>query len=131
MNLATKLPGQKIQVLVSLLSVPKVMYSLWYDDDFWEAKEQRECPCDERPFRVRDTSLNCSPKYSRLGRKDPKGLNSLKAAEQFFDSDTFPGLQLLQRHFWWVEERAVAVFQSVGHLSAPACAPPRPGSPHL
>lgn len=35
LNLATELPGQKIQVIVSLFSVPKMMYSLWYDDPFW------------------------------------------------------------------------------------------------
>jgi len=83
LNLDTKLSGQKIQVIVSLFSIPKMMYFLWYDHHFWEAKEQWECPCDEGPFQARDTSLNCSPKDSSFSRRDQKCLKILKVAEQF------------------------------------------------
>lgn len=69
LNLAPKLPGQKMHVIVSLFSMPKVMYSLGYDDDFWEAKEQWECPCDERPFWVRDTSLRSTAAWAEETQK--------------------------------------------------------------
>lgn len=90
LKLATKLLGLKIWVIVLLFSVPKIMYSLWYDDHFWEAKGQWECPCGEGPFQVRDASLSCSPKGSSLGRRHPKGLKSLKAAEQFLTAWHLP-----------------------------------------
>lgn len=106
------------------------MYSLWYDDHFWEAKGQWECPCDEGPFQVRDTSLSCSPKDSSLSRRDSKGLKSLKDAEQFLTVTPSLGGGCCCRDISGSRGKSWCYcFPSVSHSSAPASATPGPGFP--
>lgn len=105
-NLASTVPGQKRQVIVSLFSVPR-----------------KGCTCcgtivlsgslrgsGNAPVASSGewASLGCSPKHSCFSRRDPTGPKCLKAAEQFLTVTPFHG-SCCWGCFWRGEGRAGAV----------------------
>lgn len=90
LNLATELPGQKIHVIVSLFSVPKMIFAvIWRSLLAEKLRGSRNAPVMKGYFRW-GMPLPAALQSS-LGRRGPKGPKSLKAAEQFLTVTPSPG----------------------------------------